>query len=327
MAALPPAADPFAEPALPPAVRQATHPALQAARAAIAAPRPAHPRPRGPHDVAMPPSASAAADTVSPSAYAQHFHPGFSDASPPRHAKRPSLFRKSISLLAGQRMSQGAGLQRKPSAAGPLQRKPSALRKSMAWLLGNPPPVRLAPGMGDAPVVDKEGKEAKDPFLGGGGEGSEWDVEGSGRAFWKRFSTAQRRALDDRDPLTQTSKEYVDAQARKNRKVKISIYVFLIFILALITGLAAGIPAAHRSQDSGSDKADTDVGATKRSLVPWSELAHDNLDTSLPGPAAGQSVVPMALPSLLEPAVPRVQNKSLKKRLHRRFIAHSKAAK
>lgn len=282
--------DTFAEPAPPPLARQATHPALEAARAAAyhsgqaqgqrAAPASA------PGAVAMPPAASGRGMSQSPSAYAQQFQsgagPAASDAgfinntSSPhgqRPARKPSILRRSINALSSRHHAQPSQTSFQ-SQGGGLQRKPSALRKSMAWLLGPPPapaPVRLAPGMGDSPSIAAEKQfraQGQDAYLGGGGDGSEWDVDGSGAAFWKRFSIAQRHAQDKSDPLTRQSEKYVHSQQRATKTMRVLIALALIVVVGLAVGLGVGIPLSHNHHGDApaAQTQDQSGAATKRAF-------------------------------------------------------------
>lgn len=316
--------NPFEEPASPLPTGQATHPALQAARTAATMnlqsgrpqPQPPPVQTQFPQEPAMPQPASAAHGAMSPSGYARQFQPTTSFSDPPqrqqRHSKRPSLFRRSVVALTG-------GGSHPPASGAGLQRKPSALRKSMAWLLGPPPAVRLAPGMGDQPNVpgEKGAYGSQGPFLGSGGEGSEWDVNGSGAAFWKRFSVAQRHAQNQADPITQRSKEFVHEQKSANRKMRWGVIFALIVVVALVIGLAVGIPAAHKNASGpAASSSEASSKQAKRGLPPLATV-----DVSASGTASPWGVAPTTMPTLQPRSPPN--GRTHQKFAHRQAVARA----
>ncbi|KDN46470.1 hypothetical protein K437DRAFT_107707 [Tilletiaria anomala UBC 951] len=129
----------------------------------------------------------------------------------------------------------GVGLR---AAAPPPDRRRSAFRKSMAWLIGQSAPPRLADGIGDSPSLADEKREAmqrkQEYYLGVAGDGEEWDVNGSGAKFWRRFSAMQRHTQDKSDPLTQSSEAFQRKMARGRKRMKIGISLAGLAIIAAI---------------------------------------------------------------------------------------------
>lgn len=296
----PAVSDPFADPpAIPAPARQATHPALQAARAAATPKGGSAPQAQTHGGApAMPGPVSGARGTVSPSAYAHQFQPTANSYDSPRqqqrHVKKPSLFRRSMAALGGSRGNgngngNGGYALMEPDAG--LQRKPSTLRKSMAWLLGSAPPVRLAPGMGDRPTApfpnqDPHSQKEEQALWGADGEGKEWDVDGYGASFWNRFSLSQHHAQNQADPMTLQSKEYLRKQSRANRKMRACILFFLAALIAAIVVLAVGLPAIRRTSSTSSQSSDSTSG------TPSSSSSNDKRDLFL---SAYQGSLPSAV--------------------------------
>lgn len=188
-----------------------------------------------------------------PGRYAPSPGPGFSDSPGPRSApaRRPSLFRRSKAfIMGGANVDADQGGQRQgpgPMRAQGQQQRRSLFRRSMALLTGRGPPqggIMPNPDAdddSDAPAprvqgfIDEKPKDRKSHYLGGGGMGDEWDFNGSGSRFWKRFSVAQHKLQDG---------EFKDSElVRKKvaRRQKVTLWSSLIGGLIIIAAVAAVI--------------------------------------------------------------------------------------
>ncbi|SNX85549.1 uncharacterized protein MEPE_04258 [Melanopsichium pennsylvanicum] len=187
-----------------------------------------------------------------------NFGPSFSDAPGP--SKRQSIFRRSMAMLGG------GGPQVGPSGNnnGPLrakqqlgqggQKRQSFFRRSMAMLTGgpnNPPPAQqgnlrmsnaYVPRAPQAPRVqgyendwEKPDHPRKSQFLGAGGEGAEWDTNGEGAKFWRRFSMAQKTAGTGK--LEDGSKAWMASMATGRKKLIVMGVISLVSLVGLIVGV------------------------------------------------------------------------------------------
>lgn len=146
--------------------------------------------------------------------------PGFSEARPrPQQQRRQSIFRRSVAFMTGNggpQPQENNAPQPRPSKEGSNNRQ-SLFRRSMAFF-GGPkpaPPPAAAPAEPDdancpAPRVrgfnEKEAVDRRSQYWGGGGQGSEWDTDGVGSKFWRRFSAAQKHADNPADKMEMTSR-------------------------------------------------------------------------------------------------------------------------
>lgn len=154
--------------------------------------------------------------------------PGFSDAQRrPQDQRRQSIFRRSMAFMTGNGGSgpqDGGAPQPRPTREG--GNRQSIFRRSMAFLSGSKPaPPAPAPESDDAncpaPRVrgfnEKEADNRKSQYWGGGGEGREWDTDGVGSKFWRRFSAAQKHAETPGDKMemaSRSTREKVMAQKK-----------------------------------------------------------------------------------------------------------------
>ncbi|PWN89889.1 hypothetical protein FA10DRAFT_99758 [Acaromyces ingoldii] len=164
------------------------------------------------------------------SRYAPRQGPGFSDSPGPNAARggggppgrRPSMLRRSMAFFSG---NQGAG----PSAGGgaggpqrrPSQQRRSIFRKSMAFLTGRPMPQPEPEPEEEDPMprvqgwVTEKPQARKSHYWGAGGMGDEWDVNGNGAKFWRRFSAAQKR---DANGIDKAASDAVIQKAQRRAK-------------------------------------------------------------------------------------------------------------
>lgn len=176
--------------------------------------------------------------------------PSFSDAR--GQQKRQSLFRRSMAYLGGQPGPAGqsnggpgarSGPQTRPGQAG--QRR-SLFRRSMALLGTNggqqqgramapPPPVSPLPRVqGLQEDYEKPDHPRKSQFLGGGGSGAEWDLQGEGAKFWRRFSVAQKTAHMPK--VEDGSKAWLASTKKGKRKLAVLATLTLIILVGVIVG-------------------------------------------------------------------------------------------
>lgn len=151
--------------------------------------------------------------------------PGFSDSQrPSQDQRRQSIFRRSMAFMTGNsgpNASQGnnygdAGPQPRVGGGGGGGNRQSIFRRSMAFLSGNnnrpaPAPAPENPDANcPAPRVrgfdEKEVRDRRSQYWGGGGQGAEWDTYGQGSRFWRRFSAAQKHAQAPNDKMEMTSR-------------------------------------------------------------------------------------------------------------------------
>ncbi|PWY97482.1 hypothetical protein BCV70DRAFT_65147 [Testicularia cyperi] len=216
-----------------------------------------------------------------------NFGPSFSDAPGP--GKRQSIFRRSMALFGG-----GPGLSQDTSGRGehyhagpqsrqgaPPQKRQSLFRRSMALFGGNsgpsmptPQPARMAgpPQPPPAPVPRVQGLKAdyekpdhprKSQFLGAGGEGAEWDTQGEGAKFWRRFSMAQKNAHTQK--LEAGSREWMASMATGKRKLIIISVLGLTALVGIIVGVIVWreivAPSGKDSSDMPSSVYKANLGA------------------------------------------------------------------
>lgn len=148
----------------------------------------------------------------------------------PAPQKRQSIFRRSMAFMTGTdsyaiiQQSQPYQQQRGNPGGQGAPRRQSIFRRSMAFLSGRPMPMpepAEVPENHPAPRVrgfelEKELKPRNSQYLGGGGKGDEWDVDGAGAKFWARFDQAQKHANsnDKMEMTSRTFRQKVQAQRK-----------------------------------------------------------------------------------------------------------------
>ncbi|PWN29667.1 hypothetical protein BDZ90DRAFT_273571 [Jaminaea rosea] len=177
--------------------------------------------------------------------------PGFSQQAPPQ--KRQSVFRRSMAFVTGgggepswqqqqQQQQQQQGYQQGPGG----NKRQSIFRRSMAFLSGKPAP---APAPAPEPLEEnhapprnrgfdneKEMISRRSQYLGGGHKGDEWDVNGAGANFWRRFNEAQRHA-NPNDKMEMTSRRYTE-KAITRRKLSLWLSgLGGVLIIAAVIGI------------------------------------------------------------------------------------------
>lgn len=189
------------------------------------------------------------------------FGPSFSDAAGP--SKRQSIFRRSMAMFGGGGPQagppgNGPGSQN-GSRAQPGQKRQSFFRRSMALLTGGghpnnvnglPPqhrqhtqmPVPNPPRAPSAPRVqglqddfEKPDHPRKSQYLGAGGEGAEWDTNGEGAKFWRRFSMAQKTAGTHK--VEDGSRKWMASMASGRRKLIVMGVIALVTLVGVIVGV------------------------------------------------------------------------------------------
>ncbi|KAJ9480202.1 hypothetical protein PHBOTO_003445 [Pseudozyma hubeiensis] len=189
----------------------------------------------------------------------RNFGPSFSDAPGP--SKRQSIFRRSMAMLGGGGPQMGPpGNGPSPNGAPqsqPGQKRRSFFRRSMAMLTGNnssaqPPqqqagqqmrmPAPAIPRASPAPRVkglqddyEKPDHPRKSQFLGAGGDGAEWDTDGEGAKFWRRFSVAQKAAGTHK--VEDGSRAWMASMASGRRKLIVMGAIALIVLVGIIVGV------------------------------------------------------------------------------------------
>ena len=103
-----------------------------------------------------------------------------------------------------------------------------------------PPPA--APRAPSAPRVqglqndyEKPDHPRKSQFLGAGGAGAEWDTDGEGAKFWRRFSMAQKNAGSQK--LEAGSKAWMASMASGKRKLIVMGVIALVSLVGIIVGV------------------------------------------------------------------------------------------
>ncbi|SJX62474.1 uncharacterized protein SRS1_13324 [Sporisorium reilianum f. sp. reilianum] len=189
------------------------------------------------------------------------FGSSFSDAPGP--SKRQSIFRRSMAMLGGGPQAGPPGNGAAPpnaSRSQPGQKRQSFLRRSMAMLTGGngapnhanaPPhqggqqmrmPAPVVPRAPPAPRVqglqndfEKPDHPRQSQFLGAGGEGAEWDTNGEGAKFWRRFSMAQKTAGSHK--LEDGSRAWLASMASGKRKLIVMGVIAIISLVGIIVGV------------------------------------------------------------------------------------------
>lgn len=190
-----------------------------------------------------------------------NFGPSFSDARGP--PKRQSLFRRSMAMFGGSSQAgppgNGPG-PNNPPRSQPPQKRQSFFRRSMAMLTGGsgpnnsqagPPqqganqmPVQAPAAPRATPVPRVQGLQEdfekpdhprKSQYLGAGGLGAEWDTNGEGAKFWRRFSMAQKTAGTNK--MEDGSKAWMASMASGRRKLIVMGSIALIALVGIIVGV------------------------------------------------------------------------------------------
>ncbi|EST04725.2 hypothetical protein PSEUBRA_006008 [Kalmanozyma brasiliensis GHG001] len=218
------------------------------------------------------------------------FGPSFSDAPGP--SKRQSIFRRSMAMLGG------GGPQAGPPGHGPGshgaprpqpgQKRQSLFRRSMAMLTGGggpphgtngPPPqlpgqqmrmpVPAVPRASPAPRVqglqddfEKPDHPRKSQYLGAGGEGAEWDTNGEGAKFWRRFSIAQKTAGTDK--VEAGSRTWMASMASGRRK----LIVMSVIALVTLVGIIVGVIVWRETVAPSGSNSDEPTAINKANLTP-----------------------------------------------------------
>ncbi|KAK0540179.1 hypothetical protein OC835_000802 [Tilletia horrida] len=204
--------------------------------------------------------------------------------------------------------------QQQPQTAGPAahraQRR-SLFRRSLAWFGGGQAPIQgpiqdwpdQNGGLGGSPalahprLVTMSGETAEKPsvtrkslFLGGGAQGNEWDVNGDGSHFWRRFASAQRVAqAGDADPINASSRKWL----RKERRGHCMLICMATFFgLTVLAGIAAVV--VWREMKPHTHHSDVPPALEKANLPP-SPPSAASFDTS--DAAAAQNIDPTAYAS------------------------------
>lgn len=228
------------------------------APASIALPSPVH-MPR-PFDEQAP------TGSMHPPPHARHPPTSFSNTAGPQRtpSRRQSMFRRSMAMFKGGDQQGGPRPRQGNNAnggGGGAQRQ-SLFRRSVMWLSGREqaPPQPQPLQQRQAPVADDDDSNAPQPrvqgfidekprgrkstYLGGGGMGDEWDVNGNGARFWKRFSTAQH--LHENGVFRET-----DAVRRKvEKRRKMTLYGSLVGGILIVAAVIAIIIWRENVQSS-----------------------------------------------------------------------------
>jgi hypothetical protein len=126
--------------------------------------------------------------------------------------QRRSLFRRSMALLSGR------------AAVPHPQAQQQQLQDPTYDDDSNAPAPRVKG------FVDEKPKDRSSIYMGGSGMGDEWDFQGYGAKFWKRFSVAQRKLQEGEF----ADADRVRAKAQKRRK-----WTMIISLLGGVTIIAA----------------------------------------------------------------------------------------
>lgn len=191
--------------------------------------------------------------------------PSFSNA-PPRQQKRQSVFRRSMAYLggggnaaqsaaqySGGQSSGGPGAGSGPQTRPGQQQRRSLFRRSMALLTanhgggsGNQQQGRGMPPLPPAPIsplprvqglqddYEKPDHPRKSQYLGAGGSGAEWDLQGEGAKFWRRFSVAQKAAHTSK--VEEGSKAWLASTKKGKRKLALLSTLTLLVLVGVIVG-------------------------------------------------------------------------------------------
>ncbi|KAN0063071.1 hypothetical protein ACQY0O_004234 [Thecaphora frezii] len=189
--------------------------------------------------------------------------PGFSDSPGPQ--KRQSLFRRSMAFFNGGSGPHGpAGQQGASDGAAPGGKRQSLFRRSMAFLGGGgaarsqppapqPDPVPRVKGFEDD--VEKPDHSRKSQYLGASGGGFEWDTQGQGAKFWRRFSFAQKTAHSQK--IEEGSKAWQETMATGRRKLIAVTVISLLIFVGTIVGIIVWREIVSPSGNSNTDQPDS----------------------------------------------------------------------
>lgn len=218
---------------------------------------------------------------------------GFSDSRGEQPA-RQSMLRRSVAFVSGtngDKVSQ-SGHGRTPSSSSQMQRKPSLLRRSVAFLTGKPieqpaeAPVQQEAKEPQGFDEDAEGDDADDCdappprvrgfvpdekhqydhsrrslFLGGGAVGDEWDANGAGANFWKRFNAAQQHSQPGQEDF-KTSQTYQKKVYTSRKWAKIGAGVAGILIVAMVIAIVVWRESVSDDDSTPSAAYQGDHGAS-----------------------------------------------------------------
>lgn len=166
--------------------------------------------------------------------------------------KRQSLFRRSMALVTG---ADPDGQAQSSRGAGP-QKRQSIFRRSMAFLSGKPQMPEPEPAVEDHPapkVRGFDGEKAVDPrksqYLGGGGQGHEWDVDGAGAKFWARFDSAQQHA-NSNDKMELTSRTFRQKVAARRKLATCMAGLGGMLIISAVIGIVIWREGAASNNES-----------------------------------------------------------------------------
>ncbi|CAO1620252.1 unnamed protein product [Parajaminaea phylloscopi] len=183
--------------------------------------------------------------------------------------KRQSIFRRSMAFMAGNDANWGNPQQQRsgPSAAG-APRRQSIFRRSMAFLSGKPmampepePEPVDAPENHPAPRVrgfenEKDALARRSQYLGGGGKGAEWDVNGAGAKFWARFDQAQKHA-ESNDKMERTSRTFRQKVQAQKKLATCMAGLGGVIIIGGVVGIVIW-------RESGADNTNANPGAINK---------------------------------------------------------------
>ena len=82
---------------------------------------------------------------------------------------------------------------------------------------------------------EKPDHPRKSQFLGAGGAGAEWDTDGEGAKFWRRFSMAQKNAGTHK--LEDGSRAWMASMASGRRKLIVMGVIALVLLVGIIVGV------------------------------------------------------------------------------------------
>lgn len=190
--------------------------------------------------------------------------PGFSDAQrrPQQDQRRQSIFRRSMAFVTGNGGNgpqESGAPQSRPSREGGNGNRQSIFRRSMAFLSGSKPaPAPAAAPENDdancpAPRVrgfdEKEAVNRKSQYWGGGGEGREWDTDGGGAKFWRRFSAAQKHAETPGDKMEMASRSMREKVMAQRKAATWLAGLGGILIIAAVVGVVIWRESKSSSTD------------------------------------------------------------------------------
>lgn len=274
-----------------------------------------------------------------------NFGPSFSDTPGP--SKRQSIFRRSMAMLGGGPQAGPPGNGAGPpnaSRSQPGQKRQSFFRRSMAMLTGNngpsnhanvPPhqggqqmrmPAPVVPRAPPAPRVqglqndfEKPDHPRKSQFLGAGGEGAEWDTNGEGAKFWRRFSMAQKTAGSHK--LEDGSRAWLASVASGKRKLIVMGVIALVSLVGIIVGVIVWREIVAPSGSSSDEPASiykANLGAKDNTAIASSTVRSTATSTSKKAKAtatssASSNYYPRSLPAdaIVKDVVKRHQRRAI----------------